>query len=515
MTTDGIIYYNRGQKCLTRLAVSIFSLRRSGYQGPVSLLEEDKSPRWFHEITKQHGVEHVSITGHVGNALATKARLWQFTPYTGVSLYLDSDTLVLENPKPLFDIIRPTGFGVTRFADWRSKGSRIRRRIRGFTGLIPDEELEKALAYGPAVNTGVFGFVPNHPLLPEWKELSERADKHPAVMGRTLDEIACQVLMHKHPTVVIDQQWNWSINYGLGAPKIAHFHGGKHVLERKPLCDEWKRHYWMLRSSFPQTTYNAMGECFGDRRLSHYLYTGSPRVGAPTVRRNITIVTAATPSYVPRLMENFSKWMSVANLREQKFICFLVGDPKHPAFDPIRRSSIEPVPWCPTAPGWRISLQENDIRNLVFSAFVFGVPHVITTPYWMKLDADTVPTEAGIREGMQWPEYEKATIVADPWHYTRNKPRSERSHPDGHFLNRLDRWWGGDPLFPAIPAHERHGHPRVRSFAWIERTDFTRRLAERCGGQLPIPSHDTTAWYVATRMKEPILRYKFRRWIVA
>jgi hypothetical protein len=119
---------------------------------------------------------------------------------------------------------------------------------------------------------------------------------------------------------------------------------------------------------------------------------------------------------------------------------------------------------------------------------------------------------------LDWPGYRRFTITADPWHYTKVKG-DDSGGP--HWLNRLDAWWAKlpgvedrAPLFPGIEGR-RHMHKRLRSFAWIERTDFTRRCAALYGDRLPIPSHDTSQWYVAARLGEVMCPFHFRRYIRA
>lgn len=495
--TRGIIYYTRGTKCLIRLAVSLYSLRKV-YRGDVAVMFEGESPpQWFFNAMLVN--KYVEIPPAPA-ALVQKSRLWKWAPYD-TNLFIDADTLVLEDPTPLFAEIEKTGFAVTRFADWISTGKKIGGRIKCWKDLVPEKVIDDALAYGPAINTGVFGFQKNHPMLPAWDKLTTAGHKHPRdIMARTLDETACQVLAAQFRVTVMDQRWNYSVNYGVGdSIAIGHAHGGKHVMPGNRLCDLWKDCYWEMRHK------NLIpSETFGDKRLEDYLRRGSRKYHTkPVVQSDLTICTAADTNYAPRLTRNFLNWMKTPGLREQQFLIFCVdSDPSHEAYNTLRGfSNVRLVEWKHHAP---------TIRERAFSAFVFGVAEHVDTTWFMKLDADTEVTKHG---RFEWPDYQAHTITSDPWHYTRVKGDREAKQ---HWLATLDEWFGGEPIFPLnIPTWERHGHKRIRSYCHIEKTEFTRRVAKHCGARLPIPSQDTTVWYLATRWGESINRHKFRKWVTA
>jgi hypothetical protein len=127
----------------------------------------------------------------------------------------------------------------------------------------------------------------------------------------------------------------------------------------------------------------------------------------------------------------------------------------------------------------------------MLSAFVYGVAKEVKTEYWMKLDADSTP-----KRNWQWPKYTDFVITGHRCGYTVSKAANEA----GHFLNLLDNH-AQQNVFPSNINVKRFGHQRLASYCWIERTSFTRELAEWCGGRLPVPSHDTTACYYAQHVK--------------
>lgn len=156
-------------------------------------------------------------------------------------------------------------------------------------------------------------------------------------------------------------------------------------------------------------------------------------------------------------------------------------------------------------------------REKMLSGFVYVPARHVATPYWLKLDLDTVAT--GNCDWLRFAERKLATgngpaILAQKWSYT--KPADQ--------MLRLDRWADGvselegtEPLGLAPrEGWSRVAHPRIISWCGFFRTDFTRRAArlaeETCGiGKLPVPSQDGYLWYLAARTGERIERENFKR----
>lgn len=502
MTSQGIIYYNRGSKCLVRLSVSITSLR-DHYVGPATLMYEDPLPEWVFRLCREKNIDVKNIPPSP-TPLLRKTELWRFTPYTK-TVYLDTDTVICKDPSPLFEAIDPHGYFVTTYADWHTRGNRIKGRIGQWEPIVGKELVEKAVAFGPAVNTGVFGFhtIEGKPLLEFLQKTTTEAYTHPdynngKINAMVLDEIAGQLAVAIFPHTLVGEEWNRSVNNGVtNDPSIVHYHGGKHVMPNNKWCELWKNYYWRVRHQ-----YKEVGRPEGDRRLHSYLTTGSRKYGyGPVCHHDLTIVTCGDKKYAPTLTRNFKEWMKIPGLREQQFLIFtLNARTKSKEYDELRKySNVRLVKY----------VSPHHIREAAFSSFVYGCAEHVKTKFWMKLDADMTPIADHFEYPKKWREH---TISADPWHYTRNKPAFEREKD--HWLNRLDAWYGGEPLFKTkIPGNERFGHKRLRSCCWIEKTDFTKEVVKKCGPRLPIPSHDTTTWYIATRKNEPIQAYKFRKWM--
>lgn len=145
-------------------------------------------------------------------------------------------------------------------------------------------------------------------------------------------------------------------------------------------------------------------------------------------------------------------------------------------------------------------------RAKMLNAFV-AVASEIPTPWYLKLDTDAVATEPGEWIDPAWFDG-RSVAISSPWGYT--KP--------GRWLEELDQWaQNTDPLcFHSPPDRTVVGKVaksrRIISWVMFGRTDFAIDLwgmCQRTGGVLPVPSQDTTLWYVAARLREPIRRVRF------
>ncbi len=151
---------------------------------------------------------------------------------------------------------------------------------------------------------------------------------------------------------------------------------------------------------------------------------------------------------------------------------------------------------------------DNYQRAKMLAGLVFVPPLFVTTPYWLKLDTDTVATRAGSWIDPSWFD-SKPAIISQPWGYTT--PASMLSDLDAWALQFPDRWQAGPP--ERGPVHEKRGkervnHRRIISWCCFVETEFSKLavdLAIQGGGSLPVPSQDTYHWYLASRLGRPIV----------
>ena len=489
--TQGILYFNQGSKCMIRLLVSLYSLRRH-YKGAVTLVQAGSAPGWFLEAVKHLDAEVLPINTRSLPPLVYKARMQDITPYD-VTMFIDADTVVNAPIDDYFKKIQEHTFCTGAFAGWKTTGGTISRRIKKFTPIARDL-VPAALRYGHAVNTGVFGFTKNATILEPWKQLTEEAWR--THCSRIPDEVACQMLLPEHKHWLAPVEWGVSVKYGttkLEDAKIIHYHGRKHV-HPFDLCSVWKQTYWEMYHALtlakPRLSSN-LRQAHGDRRLNRYF---------KTIGSNLTIVTAVNEAYLPKLKNNFDLWKKTLGICEHPMILFVHGIPAGDRRLDFIRNRARIIEWdMPDA--------ANE-RELMLSAFVFGTAKYVTTRWWLKLDADATPKPEAYEKyayHFRLPDdsWDK-DIYGHKWRYTKSKGY----YRNEHFLNILDTWWkkltGEDPIFPAnLPLRERVSHKRLASFVCLHKTAFTKYCADLCSeNRLPVPSHDTFMWYVAERSKK-------------
>lgn len=231
MPGDGVLFYSLGVKCAVRLAVAMHSLRKH-YPGPATVLhvgaEGAKDARALAEAC---GVEFRQIPCRVVTpgknlALLGKCQLHLDTPYEN-TVFLDADTVTRAPFPELFEAAARDKFVAVQFADWKSYGSYYRKRIKQWVDIIPERWMAEALAFGPAINTGVFAFN-------RWSSLQNNVFNW-AVQARDFfipDEIAVCILCPQYPHRVMPAEFNVSCKYGepySAKARVIHYHGSKHA----------------------------------------------------------------------------------------------------------------------------------------------------------------------------------------------------------------------------------------------------------------------------------------------
>jgi hypothetical protein len=231
MNKNGIVFYNFGSKCVARLLVALYSLRRV-YNGPVTLMlatKDDHNQR----LLKQLETFNINFIWFDLDAKGTKRNvksilkpyLFTLSPYEN-TLLIDADVVFLKSFNELFKYIEEKGFLVTQFSNWVSSGRTMAKRLEILRGIFNDKQMEAALNDHPAVNIGVLGY--NKPrgdkLLRKWTQVTEK------VAGKFIaDEVAMQGVYFWYSHYVAEEKYNYSCHYGKDFSKanIIHYHGSK------------------------------------------------------------------------------------------------------------------------------------------------------------------------------------------------------------------------------------------------------------------------------------------------
>jgi len=182
----------------------------------------------------------------------------------------------------------------------------------------------------------------------------------------------------------------------------------------------------------------------------------------------------------------------------------------------VDRPYLKCVPWPPVQ--WEIDWGagtckwDDPQRAKMLAGFTYVPAINVNTPYWLKLDCDTVAMGNDDWIDPEWFKNEPA-IISHKWSFTR---------PADQFVT-LD-WWAEErkiyferpPLnMVPLPGAERIGHKRIISFVGFFRTDFTVKVCNLCkfhclAWRTPVPSQDGICWYLAQRMGEAVVRVNMK-----
>ncbi|MBN8627381.1 MAG: hypothetical protein J0M17_18035 [Planctomycetes bacterium] len=234
----GVVYLLTGPAHGARLVTSLVSLRRH-WNGPITVYttqkESDEIARMC-AMEKSLQIDHRTwqlFKSRSNASFLTKVALLPRAPYRRL-VYLDCDTLVAGDIRPLFDGLLDQPICVTQFANWTTQRRNIRRRIdawrkvrsKHFSSELLSRLIDGAKRNHPAVNGGVFAVHNDTDFNRRWLEL--------ATAGRRTficDEIALQLLLAEQSHALLDCRFNCSPIYAGSTSdvRVWHFHGEKHV----------------------------------------------------------------------------------------------------------------------------------------------------------------------------------------------------------------------------------------------------------------------------------------------
>lgn len=512
--TRGVIYYNTGNKCLVRLLVSLYSLRNH-YNGPVTILSEgEESYEYCGPIAKQFGAQLVPVQLVVPEGAQTtfmkKTQLHTVTPYD-ISVFMDSDTLVRGNIDKLFTWAEEHEFVATGFCNWATNGKIMSGRINAWKKHYP-ELIERAIAFGPALNAGCYAFNRDATFLKVWYKMT--------LPGRDIhlpEETSMQVILPGYPHYIAPQEYNCSCKFSdpyHPDVRIIHYHRNKHCRAGLPFAaDLWVRHYNVALSR----NYANLRDWHlkFDRTLAHYVRgtkveKRKPKeepmaepdqtsvidvIQIPTTKHRVedmTIVSAVSPNCLYSFKANFPSWQAKPQLSGLPMLIFHNGfdDPERELDFVTRVEGAQLIHW--TMP------ESANTRELMISSFVLGAVRHVKTTYYLKLDADCY--FAG-REDVFDPSHFEYDLCGHRWGVSR-----------GEMLLALDAWaesidLPGNPFLDSpekiqqAKTNVKFQHGRIISWICLHKTKFVQDCVEYTGGlRLPVPSHDTFLWYMANRL---------------
>lgn len=487
--TKGVLFFNRGDKCIVRAIVALSSLRNH-WSGPVTFVLEDPYPKEFVDVCKRYNVDvQINPPSPSTSALVRKTETLLSSPYDK-TLWLDADVLVVGGIDEMFDILSgDVKVSTPHFAGWVSSGRTISKRIRNFEGKVSKSVYEKAFKDFPAINTGILSYCKDSKFMQDWIKLALETDG----LCFISDEISFQVLYPSYSEVKIcDQKYNVSVKFGdsCSDKRIIHYHGQKHCMDF-PLCSLWKGYFdKMVEKDEANICYFVAK--YSDKRLSKYLVQKNSGVSDDDVMKDVTVVTACDPKYVEFLRITYPTWVKYKKIDRYPMVVFVNGMAiEDERLDFLRSNkNVKLISWdMPNI---------DDHREVMLNAFVFGTAKNIATDYWLKLDADSYAVNESPLITAKMKEY---AFCGHKWGYSK---------PD--HIKALDAWaknhWKRK-LRTASPMisegnidGRRFYHKRKRTISYIQlhKTKFTKfcvgLLKEE---RLPAPTQDTFMFYVCDR----------------
>lgn len=488
--TRGIILFNRGEKCIVRASVCLYSLRKH-YDGPVTFYLEDPYPHEFDDVCKHFNVDIVhNEENHELKTLVRKTDMFANPPYDR-TLWLDADMIITGKLDEMFDDLDNTDLVIPHFAGWWSDGPKISARTKRFKGIAEDRHYNKALERFPATNTGILSFRKSEKwtkFVNDWVTLAHKGSQAKIFIP---DEVAFQILW---PSIeewglrihIANRKFNVSVlhdHQGSEDMRVMHYHGQKHVLDH-PNCDLWKNTLKEMRESNVANIEHFLQ--YADKRLKIYLNKDENTVA------DTTIVTACDEQYVEVLKHTFPNWRKYKKIDRFPVMVFVYGMDiaNDPRLEFLRLPNVTMIPWSmPNA---------ESHREEMLSAFVFGTAEHVKTDYWLKLDADSYATDD--REFVT-DEMKQYAFCGHKWGYSRSDHiRQLDEWAKGHWKKKLKN---APPMIEEGKIEGRrfyHNTKRTISFIQLHKTKFTRFCVNLIkGDRLPAPTQDTYMFYVCNR----------------
>jgi len=499
MTSKGVIYFNSGVKCLARLYTSIHSLRKH-YDGPLTVISTgDDSNQACRKLFKDTGIHVIEaefpwVEEGKNAVFLKKASVAKHTPYD-LTIFLDSDTIILGPIEDLWDLAEEHEFVIPQFSNWKSDKKTIVRRIKGWEEVYP-ELMDGAINFGPAVNCGIFAFRRDSLFMKEWYQSIE-----PGRFNFIPDETGMQVILHKYPHYVANQKFNISCKFSdpyKEDSRILHYHGSKHCRLNEHGRPIYHAEIWL--NHFEEVKHEINKELmYKDRQLRRYL--NAKKKKPMPINRDMTLVTAVNPPYLDKFKLTLPTWQMKPQFKDCPLIVFHNGfDNPNEELSFVKEVSGRDVTLIP----WDLPKAESP-RELMLSSFVMGAPHAVKTDYWVKIDVDAYFCDEQDAILSHFFDYD---IAGHKWKYTKSPKGSS-------WLATLDAWSedkdiDGDNYLSEVETtlsyeQRRYSHRRIASFICLHNTEFTREAAEYVNDRLPVPSHDTYMWYICNRLPD-------RRW---
>lgn len=236
----------------------------------------------------------------------------------------------------------------------------------------------------------------------------------------------------------------------------------------------------------------------------------APRLTREDILSELTLLLAVDSDHIQELETVWPTWKRFRP--EFATMPIVVSYDANSSDDESRIHQIIDSPNLRTIP-WTMK-EAADQRELMLTSFVHSAAREVRTRWYLKLDTDVVAVSSDPWLDPAWFEESEdgrlPAFISSPWGYT--KPANA--------LETLDDW--GDSVeslsnhprldIPYDARNERVRHPRIISWCFYGRTDWTREVTTYVNGRLPVPSHDTFLFYCAARRGDEFRKAKMKKY---
>jgi hypothetical protein len=229
-------------------------------------LEAEVADKLEKDLTDTFGCTVVRDSNDDAHTYVRNVELCMKAPYD-INIWMDADTVILGAIDAYAQEATTHDIVLAHFAGWPTATDKVADRIQQYEELIP-AYVPEALGYGYAVNTGVFGFPKDSPILHEWLAIAQLGSANKLFIP---DEIACQILAPRYNTKILPSNFNVSVRYNSGITdwRVLHYHGSKHC-RSYPACGIWLQAFILcLEHNVCDITFYTLGGY--DRRLREFL----------------------------------------------------------------------------------------------------------------------------------------------------------------------------------------------------------------------------------------------------
>lgn len=248
MPNNLVVYLMSGPAHVPYVTVSIWSLRKSGYTGPITVFAWPESVGFMRALERDDRL-NIWVSerepklrrkdGMGGNAQGLDRIDLVRSLEADVVAYFDADSSIHGDITPMFDAAARSGYCATQWCDWVSNNGKTRGRIHGLLDIegIPGDLVQQVLTHRwPSLNCGVFAAKPDSPLLTPWYEWCKLCK------GLFIaDERTQHLLMASYPdkmTVLLGGAFNCSPKFQPGSLRdedvvVYHYHGDSNTRPNK------------------------------------------------------------------------------------------------------------------------------------------------------------------------------------------------------------------------------------------------------------------------------------------